>query len=196
MPLGEGSEEKGEYTDRHSPWGVSSESYRLDTLVLGSYVGEMSPTGCMEDCWDNGALGSLDSAHKEHAVFFGVCPSNCQSILPLPQFTPQPQASKHSSLAYSISQRGPESGDEKTQPQDAQTSQSRSREWAGLWHPFGALTQAAYQKQPRSLTALVNHSSHPDACQKSTLTLPALWCDPTTSWGRQRLGGAAISCEG
>lgn len=153
---------------------MSSESYRLDTLVLGSYVGEMSPTGYMEDCWDNGALGSLDSAHKEHAIFWGVCSSNCQNILPLPRFAPQPQASKHSCLTYCILQRGPESGDEKIQPQDAQTTQSRSRDWAGLWHPFGALAQSSTSEAAQ----ISDSTAQPELTSRC---MPKVHADPARS---------------
>ena len=49
--LGGDSEEKGEYTGRDLPWGVSGESHRLGALVLGSYTGKMSPLGWSKDCW-------------------------------------------------------------------------------------------------------------------------------------------------
>lgn len=39
-------------TGRYLPWGVSSDSPRSDAPVLGSYMGETSPCGCLEDDWD------------------------------------------------------------------------------------------------------------------------------------------------
>ena len=43
MPLGGYSEEKGVYTGRDPPRGISSMSHRLDVLILGSYTGGDEP---------------------------------------------------------------------------------------------------------------------------------------------------------
>ena len=51
MPLGGDSEEKGNYTGRHPPWGVSSESHRLGPPVLGSYVEDTSHLDWSEKHW-------------------------------------------------------------------------------------------------------------------------------------------------
>ena len=52
VSLGWDLEGKGDCTGRYLPWGVSSDSPRSDAPVLGSYMGETSPCGCLEDDWD------------------------------------------------------------------------------------------------------------------------------------------------
>lgn len=52
VPLGEDSEEKGDYMGADLPRGVHSKNHRLSVLVLGSYTGKMSPLGWVEDCLD------------------------------------------------------------------------------------------------------------------------------------------------
>ena len=104
-PLGGDSEEKGDYTAGHQPWGVSGLSQILDAPVLGSYTGKTSTLGRLENSKTNRrALGSLDLTCKEctltrflpkqgrerSAVVAVSCP-------PLPWFAPYPELSEDSS---------------------------------------------------------------------------------------------------
>ena len=50
MSLGGDSEQMGRHMDRDLPWGISSESHRLGTPVMGSYGGD-EPLDCLEDDW-------------------------------------------------------------------------------------------------------------------------------------------------
>ena len=43
VPLGGDSEEKGDYTGRYPPWGISSLSHTLGAQVLGTDTRKMSP---------------------------------------------------------------------------------------------------------------------------------------------------------
>lgn len=53
---------------RYPPWEVRKLSHRLGALVLGSYTGETSLLGWLEDTGTNGrVVGSLDSIHEESA---------------------------------------------------------------------------------------------------------------------------------
>ena len=52
VPLGEDSEEKGDYMGRGSPWGVSSSSHLLEATAMGPYIGKTSPLGWLEGWWD------------------------------------------------------------------------------------------------------------------------------------------------
>lgn len=52
VSLGGDLEGKEDCSDRYLPWGMSSDSHRFDAPVLGSYMGEASPRGWLEDDWD------------------------------------------------------------------------------------------------------------------------------------------------
>ena len=57
------SVERGDYTSRHPPWVVHSESSRFDAPVLGSYMGETSHLAGWKMAGTNRwAVGSLDSS--------------------------------------------------------------------------------------------------------------------------------------
>ena len=52
VPLGGDSEEKGDYTSRYPPWGVSGLSNILGAPALGSDTGKTSPHDWLECQWD------------------------------------------------------------------------------------------------------------------------------------------------
>ena len=90
MPLEGDSEEKGEYAVWHPPLGVSSESHRLGAPVLGSYTGERSPIGWLENHWDLqegcgkprlclwGACMLWLSPEAEHRMWLKNCSNGCR----------------------------------------------------------------------------------------------------------------------
>ena len=52
VPLGEDSEEKGDYTGRDSPWGQGSLRQILGSPALGSDTRKMSLVGGLEGLWN------------------------------------------------------------------------------------------------------------------------------------------------
>lgn len=66
------SEEKADYIYAHLPWVVSSLRHRLCNLVLGYYLGEMSPQADWSTSGTKrGAVRSLDST-SEHCMDAGL----------------------------------------------------------------------------------------------------------------------------
>ena len=78
---------------------------------------------------------------------------------------------------------------------DAEVTQSQGNVWVGWQWPLLALTQAAHQKQPRTLTVASPSQLTPRYMLRVQMGPPALWCGSTIGQGWQRLGGV-IGCEG
>ena len=66
VPLGEDTEEKGDYIGRNLPLRVSGQSHRLSTPALGPYTREINTLGWTTDS-NRRTEGSLDSAYEEGA---------------------------------------------------------------------------------------------------------------------------------
>ena len=110
VPLGEDSEEKGDYTGRHPPWGVSALSHTPSILVLESCAEDTSPLGCLEDhCDRQKGWRRLHSACEEcTAADLPSVQDRERSTLIVARFpittspscantcVPQPKLSKHS----------------------------------------------------------------------------------------------------
>ena len=74
VPLGEDSEETGNYTGEHLLWRVSSMSHRLDSQSWGPMRKTQTPfTGLRTTGTDRETVGSLGSAHQEHAHTGSAC---------------------------------------------------------------------------------------------------------------------------
>ena len=74
VPLGEDSEETGNYTSGHLLWRISSTSHGLDSQSWGPMRKRQTPfTGLRTTGTDRETVENLDSTHQEHAHTGSAC---------------------------------------------------------------------------------------------------------------------------
>ena len=181
VPLGRDSEEKGDYTDRHPPWGVSGSS-QTGLPSPGSYTGETSTLGLLEDHWDKqkgcgkpglSSWGVLTHWLAPAAGQREVCSSGCQvshddlAMHPSPSWTNMPAPlTTHHNVALDLGQ-----------PQPGKDHGMHRRPGPRAEPGQGAVAIiGAYS------SSLISDGSHSPSitCWESTWTLPALQSCSTT----------------